>query len=139
MPSGAGYSFYTRFYPCELHRVIDGDTVELRCDLGFRISTVQRFRLNGYNAPEIRGPEAPFGKVAAIDLDNRLSSAVSLEVSSGKQGSFGRWLADIIVNNGEDRYRLVPKLVAEGYGVWWDGKPDRPQFPPGSKYPNPKF
>ena len=55
-PDGPSY-----VYAAELVRVIDGDTIEARIDQGFGNWTVQRLRLSGYNAPEVRGPQRPEG------------------------------------------------------------------------------
>lgn len=41
-------------YNAELLNVVDGDTVDLKVDLGFDIYTKMRFRLLGVDTPEIR-------------------------------------------------------------------------------------
>jgi micrococcal nuclease len=45
----------TYLYRCELDRVIDGDTVDLNIDLGFKTWTYKRIRLIGINTAELRG------------------------------------------------------------------------------------
>ena len=42
-------------YRCELDRVIDGDTVDLNIDLGFKTWVFKRIRLIGINTAELRG------------------------------------------------------------------------------------
>lgn len=51
-------------YRAEWVSTIDGDTFDARVDLGFHLSTRQRFRLLGFEAPEARGGEAPKGRMA---------------------------------------------------------------------------
>ena len=41
-------------YPCEIVRVVDGDTVDVNIDLGFDVKIKQRVRLYGINTPEVR-------------------------------------------------------------------------------------
>ena len=41
-------------YKARVHRIIDGDTVDVVIDLGFEMTTRQRIRLYGINTPETR-------------------------------------------------------------------------------------
>ena len=41
-------------YQAEILRVVDGDTVDARIDLGFKVHYNVRVRLHGLNAPESR-------------------------------------------------------------------------------------
>jgi micrococcal nuclease len=116
-------------------RAIDGDTIECEVDVGFRLTTRQRFRLKGYNAPELRGRESSLGKKAKVYLDellfNTILDSLRMELISYKTDSFGRWLCDFEIN-GED---LVTHLITEGYGVEWNGKGKRPSFNLRDAYP----
>ena len=51
-------------YRATILRVIDGDTIEARVDLGFDVSVIERFRLYGINAPETKGESREEGKAA---------------------------------------------------------------------------
>ena len=44
-------------YKAILTRIVNGDTVDVKIDLGFDISTKKRIRLAGINAPESRRKE----------------------------------------------------------------------------------
>lgn len=58
MPAGeAEVKVSVRFYPCRVDRVIDGDTVAVTVDHGFKVYTSQIVRLIGINAPERKTPE----------------------------------------------------------------------------------
>lgn len=48
-------------YNAYIKRVVDGDTFDAEVDLGFHTWSKQRFRINGYSAPEIRGVEKDMG------------------------------------------------------------------------------
>ena len=45
----------TYLYRCKLGRVIDGDTVDVNIDLGFKTWAYKRIRLIGINTAELRG------------------------------------------------------------------------------------
>ena len=57
----------------EVVRVVDGDTIRLRVDLGFNTQVTQNFRLWGIDAPELRGDE----RVDGLKAKEFLSSIVS--------------------------------------------------------------
>ena len=39
-------------YKAKVERIVDGDTIDVVIDLGFKITTNQRIRLAGINTPE---------------------------------------------------------------------------------------
>ena len=120
------------WYKANVSRVVDGDTVDAIVDLGFHTFAVHRFRLMGYNAPELRGSERSKGKVASHALEELLLPHSEVLIKTYKADSFGRYLADIFLPSGRS---VVEKLLHEGYGVRWDGKGKRPGFPEGQEYP----
>ena len=80
----------TREYPATVVRVIDGDTVRLTVDVGFRSSHTDTFRLYNVNAPE--------GKtLAGALLSDMLYPGREVVVTTYKPEKYGRWLADIAV------------------------------------------
>lgn len=91
-----------------------------------------RFRLMGYNAPELRGAEAPLGRIAAARLAELLPVGTPVTVETFKGDAFGRWLATVRIAGVGD---IVDLLVGEGFGVRWDGRGDRPRFDPFLQYP----
>lgn len=73
-------------------RWVDGDTVDVMVDLGFRMFSQQRFRLRGVNAPETGKP----GSDEALAVVNRMCPAgSSLSVTCRGHDPYGRWIADI--------------------------------------------
>lgn len=87
-------------YNAEVIRIVDGDTVDLKIDLGFRASFTDRFRLLGIDCPE-RGQE---GWVEAKDALAQMipaGSKISVTTAHPKvrdpRDGFGRWLAVIFV------------------------------------------
>lgn len=100
-------------YRAELDRIIDGDTIDFRIDLGFGHSVKPlRVRLAGINTPEIRGYEREAGLAAKAFVEQwcnavELASAGRVEfpfvVDTEKTGKYGRWLGTIW-----QRYELAP-------------------------------
>jgi endonuclease YncB( thermonuclease family) len=80
------------FENCRVLRVIDGDTLEVEIDIGFRFKTIQRIRLWGCNMAEARTPE---GKAATAELMRWLTPFPTVCVETIKQDSFGRWLGNV--------------------------------------------
>ena len=123
---------------CEVVRVVDGDTLDIKVDVGFRMTTVQRFRLYGYNAPESSGLEGPLGRQAADRLARLCPVGTRVALRTYKGDAFGRWLCDLYVTDPDIRdlvHDAVTLLVREGWGVRWDGRGRRPVFDPASAYP----
>jgi len=88
-------------YRAMLMRVVDGDTVDLSVDLGFRVYTKLRVRLTGIDTPEVRGIERPEGLVAKAYVEAALGKNFAADfgivIRTNKTGKYGRWLADIFV------------------------------------------
>jgi len=99
-------------YNAILDRVVDGDTVDLRVDLGFGVWTHQRFRLEGIDAPE---RFTASGKLATQFLIELLTDK-KLSVQSGKTGKYGRWIGVISVE-GQD---VSKAIVDAGLAEWKD-------------------
>ncbi len=98
-------------YGCDVVRVVDADTFELRIDLGFRASLRLHCRLRDVNAPELSTPEGQSAKAAVEAL---LSGVGQLTVQSYKdQQSFARWIVDVYV----DGRSLADVLVERGLAV----------------------
>lgn len=98
-----------------------------------------RFRLMGYNAPEVHGLEAPLGRRAHERLAELLPVGSRVVAVTYKGDAFGRWLADVDFNkDAGPPVDLVEQLLAEGWGVRWDGRGERPAFDHNARYPRPQ-
>lgn len=104
-------------YHAELLRVIDGDTVELRVDVGFRLYADIVFRLAGIDAPELRAP-GPEGEAARDYLEAQLRAGGRLTLSTAKADKYGRWLARVTDQHGRDLNAL---MLAERHARPYDG------------------
>jgi len=109
-------------YPCSVVRIIDGDTLVLKIDLGFSITTIQRVRLLGVDTPEINrkisqeaGYKASlFVQKWVLDSESDLIFEHNFTVETKKQDGFGRYLG-IFRNRNEES--LSDDLIKSGHGV----------------------
>ena len=99
------------------HPIYDGDTLRLNVDLGFGIwSDLGPCRLYGIDTPEVRGESRPAG-LAARDFVRDLiteSDEFTVRTFKDKKGKYGRWLCEIVLDNGENVNEL---LVESGHAV----------------------
>ena len=112
------------YYGCELLRVIDGDTIDVRADLGFDVSLKLRLRFAGINTPESRTrnlEEKALGLAAKARLNEVLESADSIEFESFGKGKFGRGLATPYAVIGDERTDVCQLLVREDHARLYDG------------------
>lgn len=101
-------------YNATLIKVIDGDTVVLNVDLGFKLNITITVRLSGVDAPELNKGDKELGKKIKKELDSLLKSG-KLTVNTKKQDKYGRWLADIYVNDLHVNHFLLEKGFVINY------------------------
>jgi micrococcal nuclease len=107
-------------YRAQLKRVVDGDTVDLIIDLGFRMTTGQRVRLKGINTPEtwhVKKDSAEYraGKKAAEFVMNRfrLNKNSCIVKTDKDPGIYGRFIGTILFPDNE--VSLNEELLNKGY------------------------
>lgn len=88
-------------YKAEVLKVIDGDTLELKVDLGFNAFCVERIRLLGIDAFETRTKD-PVEKIKGLEIKRRLTDFLSVYkdvfLKSTKDQTFNRWLGDVFID-----------------------------------------
>lgn len=85
-------------YAATVKKWVDGDTVDLRVDLGFRTWIETRFRLYGIDTPE-RGQ--PLAKEASAEAAELAPAGAEVVIETYKDpDKYGRWLADITTASG---------------------------------------
>ena len=96
-------------YKAKVERVVDGDTLYARVDVGFHASFLLSFRILGINAPEMKTPEGPAAKAWLAGL----IEGETVELRTEKDDSFGRWLAHVTYE-GRD---IAQEMLALGLAV----------------------
>jgi micrococcal nuclease len=97
-------------YNATLERVIDGDTIDVTLDLGFKIYSKQRIRLARINAPEMKTQE---GEEAKTSLVRILPVGTELIISTKKTDIYGRYIGEVTLND----INLNDRLVELGQAV----------------------
>lgn len=101
-------------YRATLIRAVDGDTVDLKVDLGFYLYANIRFRLEGVDTPE-RG-QPGFREATQFVEDWFATNGGECIVVTSKTGKYGRWIATIINPHADDE-TLNNLLINTGHGV----------------------
>lgn len=107
-------------YKAIVERVVDGDTIDLTIDLGFKITTHQRIRLAGIDTPEIfsakkDSEEYKLGNEAKLFVESRLAAnnnevLIRTEKYTGK---YGRYIGTITL--ADSPVTLNDELVEKGF------------------------
>lgn len=110
-------------YKATVLKWVDGDTVDLRVDLGMKTENVSRFRLLGINAPEVtlkKGvtkAEKAKGLALKERLINDYPAGTSVAIQTSKAGKYGRYLVTIFVQMDGKWTNLNNWLVEQGLAV----------------------
>ena len=111
-------------YRASVLRVVDGDTVELRADLGFRVFVDVTVRLWGIDAPEVHGATREAGLKAAARVRELCPAGAAVVLCSRALDKYGRSVGSLTLADGADVART---LLAEGLAVVkWDDEKSRP-------------
>ena len=116
-------------YNIELLRVVDGDTIDAKIDLGFDVSIKKRVRFLGVDTPESRTrdlEEKARGLAAKERVKELLEGANTIQLNSHGVGKYGRCLGELHIDvvDGQEKMTLesVNKLlIKEGHAVEYHG------------------
>ncbi|MBA3875611.1 MAG: nuclease [Anaerolinea sp.] len=106
-------------YRAEVLRVLDGDTIYARVDLGLDVQTTLTLRLAGIDAPElptVEGVAAKAHLAGLIGLPE--NSQVMIRTQKDKRERYGRYLATLIRADGLD---INAQMITDGHAVAYDG------------------
>ena len=110
-------------------KVIDGDTLDVVFDLGFRIQTWERCRLQGIDAPESRTSdlrEKRYGMLAKQFVEDWLKSQTKLWGRTTKDDKYGRMLVEVYADNSP--ISLNETLISNGYAWVYNGEDKTKNF-----------
>jgi micrococcal nuclease len=110
-------------YKATIVRVIDGDTVVLNIDLGFKIHHITPCRLAGINAPEMNSKDEKV-RAAAVQskeyLMGLLPEEMEVTIISKKLDKYGRPVVFFLAES--NKYRTVNDLMIDaGHAVIYKG------------------
>lgn len=101
-------------YRGKVFNVVDGDTLDVEVDLGFKIATKQRIRLAHVDTPERNQGNYAAAKKLVEDLT--LNKMVFLRTS--KPSKWGYYLAEVITETGQD---IAQVLISQNLGRKYEG------------------
>lgn len=107
------------YYSCVVNKVIDGDTLDITFDLGFRVKVKDRVRLLAVSAPEIKGQDKDKGLIAKKYLLNLIDTKgpdflAKTYPDERLQDKYGRWLVTLFTKSGEDINFMI---IKSNYGL----------------------
>ena len=109
----------------KVHKVVDGDTIDVDIDLGFSVSFFSRVRLAGIDTPESRTTDAKekaLGLEVKEKIKKELAAAKDVVIKTEKPDSsekYGRILGWVFLDGAE--VSLNQKLIDEGYAWTYGG------------------
>ena len=109
----------------EIHKVVDGDTIDADIDLGFDISLTKRIRLAGVDTPESRTTdlkEKAMGLESKEWLKKKLEGAKDIIIKTELPDStekYVRIIGHLFINGQETS--LNNQMIDEGYALAYDG------------------
>jgi len=102
-------------YSCTLLAIVDGDTLKLEVDLGFKVRVREVFRLARINAPELLSLEGMQARAFVAEI---LSTTTALKVSTSRTEKYGRWLAELYYQTkatGAEWHNLNTLMLTSGH------------------------
>ena len=100
-------------YKATVENVVDGDTIDLVVDLGFKIQTKQRVRLARVDTPE----RAQANYQTAKDFVKNAVLGKAVAVKTDKVSKWGYYLAEVMF----DGKNLNDELFNAGLAKYYDG------------------
>lgn len=88
-------------YKAKIINVVDGDTVDAEIDVGFKMKTIQRLRMNRINTREMHDKDEEKRALAirAKQFTTKTLLGKDVVLTTSKSDAFGRWLTEIVVDD----------------------------------------
>lgn len=98
-------------YKCKVYYVVDGDTVDVDVDLGFKVYTKQRIRLSGIDTPE-RG-QPGYAEAKLFLTETVLDKPITLKTT--KASKWGYFLGEILLDGVDVNQLMIDQGFAKPY------------------------
>lgn len=97
--------------PATVKRVIDGDSIAVQLDLGWKIYYNTTIRVAGMDAPELNTDQ---GKLAREYVTGLLPAGTIVTVVSHSLDKYGRVLGAVLLPDGTN---LTELLISQGFAI----------------------
>lgn len=111
-------------YKAILKKLVDGDTMDLIIDVGFKMTTTQRVRLKGVNTPETwrrkkTSDEYKKGMAAKKFVANRFKENKNTATikSDAETGVYGRYIVEVLFE--DSKTSLNDELIQKRHATPW--------------------
>ena len=87
-------------YKATVKKIVDGDTIDVVIDLGFKIYAEHRLRLARINTPELKAKDESV-RASAIKAKEFVSNLLlnkEVIITTSKTDIYGRYLAEVVVD-----------------------------------------
>lgn len=107
-------------YRVTVDRVVDGDTVDVLIDVGFKTTVFKRLRLLDLDTEELRDSD-PARRVKAYEAKERMEALLAeadrvyVQTYLDSTGKYGRLLANIWVEKDDVLTNVNSQMVEEGF------------------------
>lgn len=108
----------TYTYRAKVTRVVDGDTVDVKIDVGFGTHIYKRLRFLGIDTYETRGEERPKGLLAKARTEELVGGKeIYVQTIMDGRGKYGRLLAWLWVETENGPLNVNNVLLEEGHAT----------------------
>jgi len=107
-------------YKAKVVKIVDGDTLDVLCDIGFKTQVFKRIRLLGIDTWEVRGSEREKGLIAKKFVEEKMAEVdynVIIQTEMDDVGKYGRVLAWVWTDTNIGVSCLNEQLLEGGHGV----------------------
>ena len=106
------------YYAAAVTKIVDADTIYANVDLGFSITKQEKLRLARIDAPEVRGKQREAGLAAKSWLQSKLAIGDRILIRTIKSDSFGRYIAEILIEIDGELLNINDELVKVGHAEY---------------------
>lgn len=101
-------------YNARIINIVDGDTVDAEIDVGFKIKILHRLRLLHVDTEEMNSKDPQLRELAKAAKDYLVENLLdqSVTIRTQKSDSFGRYLAEIYINEVHLNEQLIDLKLA---------------------------
>jgi endonuclease YncB( thermonuclease family) len=99
-------------YQAVVERVIDGDTLKVRVDLGFDLEHRETLRLRGIDAPEMSNKAGEAAKAFVLSI---LKEADTITIYTSRSDKYDRYLADVFAASDSGEVFVNNLLLERGH------------------------
>ena len=104
-----------RYYKCQVIKIVDGDTIDVRFNVWVDIILEKRIRFENIDTWEVRGEEKEKGLAAKAFLEKVLAQGGVYLRTDGKTGKYGRTIGSMWIIKDGVKTNVADELIKNGH------------------------